>query len=449
MRIIVVGAGYVGLVAAACLSRSGHQVVCVEKDEHKLGLLQTGQLPFYEAGLEEIMTGSLAAGNLCFDRTIKPHMDAEAIMVAVGTPARRDKGVDLSQIHTVISEIVEYASRPHVIIMKSTVPPGFGVNLQERFLSRSRVPLNYVSNPEFLREGYSVRDWYHPDRIVIGGDDQNSITVAAGLYQDIDAPVLYMDISSAEMTKYSANAFLATKISFINEIANLCELVGADIVPVARAVGMDRRIGGEFLQAGLGYGGSCFPKDTCGLDFVSTCNGYVFNLLKAVIEVNNRQRVLAMRKLRTALGKLHNKTVCILGLAFKPGTDDVRESPAIDIIHLLLEEGVKIRVYDPLAHQKAGAILPDSVFFADSPLDAAFGSNALLLVTAWDEFTNADWFIMGSVMKPPYVVLDGRNCLPAEDIRAAGLCYMSIGRPVPAGTKETKVFLRDKLLAVN
>ncbi len=449
MKIIVVGAGYVGLVAAACLSRSGHRVVCVEKDEQKLGLLKTGQLPFYEAGLAEIVTGCLAAGNLRFDRTIKPHMDAEAIMVAVGTPSRRDKGVDLSQIHGVISEIVEYAVRPQAVIMKSTVPPGFGVNLQERFLSRARVSLSYVSNPEFLREGYSVKDWQRPDRIVIGGDDQDSMDVAASLYQDIEAPVLFMDIVSAEMTKYSANAFLATKISFINEIANLCELVGADILPVARAVGMDRRIGADFLQAGLGYGGSCFPKDTCGLDFVSTCNGYAFNLLKAVIEVNNRQRVLAIRKLRTALGKLHNKTVCVLGLAFKPGTDDIRESPAIDIIHLLLDEGVKIRAYDPLANQKAKEILPGGVFFADSPLDAAAGSNALLLVTAWDEFTNADWFMMGSVMKPPYVVLDGRNCLPAEDIRAVGLCYMSIGRPVPAGMKETKRFWRDKLLAVN
>ncbi|MCG8401643.1 MAG: UDP-glucose/GDP-mannose dehydrogenase family protein [Firmicutes bacterium] len=438
MKVAVVGGGYVGLVAAACLSRSGHHVVCVEKDEKKLAMLQAGEPPFFETGLAEIIAGGMAAGTLHFDQTMKPHMHAEVMMVAVGTPSRQDKGIDLSHIHAVMADIVEYAARPMLVVMKSTVPPGFGVNLKDRFLVRARAPIGYVSNPEFLREGFAVHDWYNPDRIVIGGDDPGAVNTVAGLYRGIEAPVLKMDISSAEMTKYAANAFLATKISFINEIANLCELVGADILPVAGAVGLDRRIGPEFLQAGLGYGGSCFPKDTCGLDFVSTCNGYAFNLLKAVIEVNNRQRVLAMRKLRLALGKLHNKTVGVLGLAFKPGTDDVRESPSLDIIRLLLDEGVNIRAYDPLANNKAREVLPPSVFFASSPQEAAAGSNALLAVTAWPEFTNLDWFRIGSLMKPPYVVLDGRNCLPAKDIAATGLYYLSIGRPPVSGNDKCK-----------
>jgi UDPglucose 6-dehydrogenase len=291
------------------------------------------------------------------------------------------------------------------------------------------VPVSYLYNPEFLREGHAVRDWYHPDRIVIGGDDNAAIAKLTRLYEDIEAPVLTMNIGSAEMVKYAANAFLATKISFINEIANLCELVGADILPVADAVGKDKRIGGAFLQAGLGYGGSCFPKDTCGLDFVSTCNGYSFNLLKAVIEVNNRQRVLALRKLRNALGKLHDKTICVLGLSFKPGTDDVRESPAMEIIELLLDEGVKIKTYDPMAMTNARRMLPESVCFASSALEATEHSHALLLATEWPEFINMDWSKVKALMRPPYVVLDGRICLQADEVAKNGLHYLSIGRP--------------------
>lgn len=429
MRIAVIGAGYVGLVAAACLGRSGHQVVCIEKDEGKLAGLQAGRLPFYEAGLAEIFTAGLAKGSLHLSSEIAGCLDAEMVIIAVGTPARPDGRIDLSQIYAVISQVVAQARFPQLIVMKSTVPPGFGENLKARFLSRAGVPLTYLANPEFLREGSAVRDWYYPDRIVIGGDQEIAVAKLARLYADIDAPVVSMDISSAEMVKYAANAFLATKISFINEIANLCELVGADIGPVARAVGMDRRIGGEFLQAGLGYGGSCFPKDTCGLDFVSTCNGYAFNLLKAVIEVNNRQRVLALRKLRKALGTLHDKTVCVLGLAFKPGTDDIRESPALDIINLLLDEGVKIRVYDPLAMKSAQRIVPPEVYFASGAMAAPEGCQALLVATAWPEFATLDWMAVKKMMLPPRLVLDGRNCLPAEEIIKNGLVYQGVGRP--------------------
>jgi len=429
VKVAVVGAGYVGLVAAACLSRSGHEVICIEKDEQKLAVLQAGKLPFFEAGLEEIMVDGLKSGNLKFGRKVTECLDAEMVMVAVGTPARPDKRIDLSQIYEVISDIVEQARKPLLIVMKSTVPPGFGVDLKERFLAVAKVPLGYLANPEFLREGLAVRDWYHPERIVIGADDDAAVAKMAGLYAGIDAPVLTMDIGSAEMVKYAANAFLATKISFINEIANLCELVGADILPVARAVGMDRRIGGEFLQAGLGYGGSCFPKDTIGLDFVSTCNGYAFNLLKAVIEVNSRQRVLALRKLRKALGKLHDKIVGVLGLAFKPGTDDVRESPALEIINLLLDEGARIKAYDPAAGKNAQKYLPDEVQFAANAMTAVVNCHALLIATAWPEFITMDWARVRSLMRPPFVVLDGRNCLPEGEMAKHGFNYLPIGRP--------------------
>jgi len=429
VKVAVVGAGYLGLVAAACLSRSGHEVVCIEKDEQKLTKLQAGKVPFFEEGLEKIIINGLTAGSLRFGKTVAACLDSEIVIIAVGTPARPDRGIDLSQIYDVISDIVEQASSPLLIVMKSTVPPGFGVDLKERFLAKACVPLSYLSNPEFLREGSALRDWYHPDRIIIGGDEKAARVKMTRLYADIDAPILTMDISSAEMVKYAANAFLATKISFINEIANLCELVGADILPVARAVGMDKRIGSAFLQAGLGYGGSCFPKDTCGLDFVSTCNGYAFNLLKAVIEVNNRQRVMALRKLRKAMGKLHDKTICVLGLAFKPGTDDVRESPALEIINLLLDEGAKIKTFDPLAMKNAQKLLPDSVYFAPHVMTAVANCHALLVATAWPEFISMDWVKVKAMMRPPYVVLDGRICLSENEMLNNGFHYLSVGRP--------------------
>ncbi|MQL51996.1 nucleotide sugar dehydrogenase [Desulfofundulus thermobenzoicus] len=431
MRVAVIGAGYVGLVAAGCLSHSGHDVVCIEKDARKMALLKAGRVPFFEEGLEELVLFGLKRGLLQFDGQMEACQDREIIMIAVGTPARPDGRIDLSQIYAVMDEIVFRARFPQTIVMKSTVPPGFGVNAKERYLERARVPLSYLSNPEFLREGSAVRDWYHPDRIVIGGDDETAISRLARLYAGIDAPIVTMDVSSAEMVKYAANAFLATKISFINEIASLCELVGADILPVSRAVGMDRRIGDQFLQAGLGYGGSCFPKDTCGLDFVSTCNGHAFNLLKAVIEVNKRQRLLAVRRLRHVLGRLHGKTIGVLGLAFKPGTDDVRESPSLEIINLLLDEGADVRAYDPLAMENARRALPDGVFFAPGVMEAVTDCHALLVATAWPEFSTLDWAAVRPVMHPPYLVMDGRNCLAAEELRQKGFLYWGIGRPYP------------------
>lgn len=285
MKVSVIGAGYVGLVAACSLTSSGHEVTCVEHEESKRNKLSNGFVPFYEEGLEKLLSSGLERGRLVFSGNIADALKNEVVLVAVGTPAQRDGRIDLSQVFNVATEITEKAFKSIVLVMKSTVPPGLGQQLQKRFFSGGKVKISYVSNPEFLREGQAVKDWYNPDRIVLGGDDSDALEMVKGLYNDIDAPVCIMDISSAEMVKYASNAFLATKISFINEIANLCELVGADIGPVARAVGMDKRIGSHFLQAGLGYGGSCFPKDTKGLDFISTLNGHTFNLLKAVAVV--------------------------------------------------------------------------------------------------------------------------------------------------------------------
>ena len=313
--------------------------------------------------------------------------------------------------------------------MKSSVPPGTGVRLIRRYLENTSI--TYVSNPEFLREGQAVEDWYHPSRIVIGTEDKRAADVVGQLYCDIAAPVIVTDVTSAETTKYAANAFLATKISFINEIANLCDVVGASVDDVATGVGLDPRIGPGFLRAGLGYGGSCFPKDTRALDFAALNHGYDFRLLKSTIEVNTRQRVLAVHKLRQLMGDLDGKEIALLGLAFKPGTDDMREAPSIDIPYLLYEAGAKLSVYDPVAMENASRLLPADVNFASDIYSAAVGANAIVLATEWQQFIEADWAAIKKKMKEPYVVLDGRNALSREGLKALGFQYVGIGRGVP------------------
>ncbi len=309
--------------------------------------------------------------------------------------------------------------------MKSTVPPGTGATLKARYLTHAAVPVRYVSNPEFLREGHAIDDWYHTDRIVLGSDDVEAFATMRALYADIEAPVVETDIASAETIKYASNAFLSTKISFINEIANLCDAIGADIDAVAHGVGLDARIGPQFLRAGIGYGGSCFPKDTRALDFISTMNGYQFTLLKAVIEVNNRQRLLPVVHLMRALPDLHERTVAVLGLSFKPQTDDVRESPALDIVPLLVEEGARVRMYDPVAADIsiAGAARVDDVW------EALAGASAAIVITEWPAFIELDWHRAARTMAPGAIVFDGRNCIDPEAVRAAGLTYMAVGRP--------------------
>jgi len=428
MQVIVFGAGYVGLIAAACLSHSGHEVLCIEKNLEKLEKIKKyKRAPFYEEGLDELVSKNSSGGNLRFSAEFNGEY-ADVAIVAVGTPSLADGRVDLSQIYDLVEVIVERTERPMVLAMKSTVPPGIGRKITERYLAFARAPISYVSNPEFLREGQAVWDWYNPDRIVIGGDDRDSIEKVLNLYTGIDAPRCVMDVTSAEMVKYASNAFLATKISFINEIANLCELVGADILPVSDAVGMDKRIGGHFLKAGLGYGGSCFPKDTRGLDFISTLNGHVFDLLKAVIEVNLRQRFLAIRKLSKALKGVHNRQIGVLGLAFKPNTDDIRESPALDIVKLLLEDGAKVTLYDPFADRLNTAALPGAVRLTGSHSEAIRDAHALVVCTEWHEIITIDWAGAVEQMREPKVILDGRNCLSKALMTELGFQYIGIGR---------------------
>jgi UDPglucose 6-dehydrogenase len=426
MNVTVIGTGYVGLIQGICLADVGHNVVCVDVDDAKVARLRGGVSPIYEPGIDELLAKCVASGRLRFETPaagLGPLL-GDVVFVAVGTPSSASGSADLSAVRAVVEQIADAADHDLVVVMKSTVPPGTGRSLVRRFLDAAGQRLSYVSNPEFLREGRAIDDWYTTDRIVLGGDDPAAVETVARLYAKLDSPVITTDIASAETIKYASNAFLSTKISFINEMANVCDCVGADIDAVSRGVGLDPRIGPQFLHAGIGYGGSCFPKDVRALDFISALNGYSFQLLKAVIEVNGRQRLLPVISLSRALGSLADRTVAVLGLTFKPDTDDVRESPALDIVPLLVEEGAEVRAYDPLAAPVSlgAATRVDDVWAA---LD---GASAAVLVTEWPALVHLDWKRVASVMVEPKIIFDGRNALDADAVRAAGLAYMAVGR---------------------
>jgi UDPglucose 6-dehydrogenase len=427
-RVTVVGTGYVGLVTGVCLADSGHDVTCVDINEATVRTLRSGTPTIYEPGIERLLAEGLERGNLRFETPANGWREliADIVIVAVGTPMAETGAADLSQVRSVVETLSRQADAPFTLVMKSTVPPGTGDALQRRYLSDAVHQVSYVSNPEFLREGHALTDWFSTDRIVIGASDHSAIETMRRLYADVDAPIVITDIASAETIKYASNAFLSTKISFINEIANLCDAVDADIDAVAAGVGLDTRIGPQFLRAGIGYGGSCFPKDTRALDFISTLNGYQFTLLKSVIEVNNRQRLLPVIRVARALPDLHARKVALLGLSFKPETDDTRESPALDIIPLLLEEGAEVSVYDPIARPME---LGDGVTRAGTALEALEGASAAIVVTEWPEFIGLDWARVRGAMAEPGIVFDGRNCLDPGAIEAAGLTYMAVGRP--------------------
>jgi UDPglucose 6-dehydrogenase len=427
MQVTVIGAGYVGLVAAVCLARSGHTVTCVDIDPEKVAALNVGASPIYEPGIEELLTEGLASGRLRFTTPESgwESLIAEITIVAVGTPMAGSGSADLSQVRDVVDALSDAATGPFTLVMKSTVAVGTGAALIERFLARSGLTIRYVSNPEFLREGRAIEDWYATDRIVLGSADPDHLAPLRALYADIEAPVLETDIASAETIKYASNAFLSTKISFINEIANLCDAVGANIDDVARGIGMDVRISPHFLHAGIGYGGSCFPKDTRALEFIASINGYQFSLLKAVIDVNNRQRLLPVIHLARALPDMDRRTVAVLGLAFKPGTDDVREAPAFDIIPLLLEAGASVTAYDPIARE----VPLTGVKRAATVWKALAGASAAIVTTEWPELCALDWTRVRAEMADPAIVYDGRNCLDRTAVEAAGLTYMGVGRP--------------------
>ena len=431
MNVTVIGTGYVGLIAACCLANSGHKITGVEKNNIKLDMLRQRKSPIYEEGLDEILNKVIDNGSISFTDDLATTMDtADLVIIAVGTPSLADDRADLSQIFAVAETITALAKKPLTVVMKSTVPPGTGKMLVERYFSKCAQQISYVSNPEFLREGRAVWDWYNTDRIIIGSQNTEAANQLNELYADLNVPKIHMDVTSAEMVKYASNAFLATKISFINEIANLCEYVGADIDAVAPAVGMDNRIGKQFLHAGLGYGGSCFPKDTKGLRFIASYYGYPFSVLKAVMEVNSAQKIRGMRKLLTALdNNLYNKKIALFGLSFKPGTDDTRESPGLDIAEMLISEGAQVHACDPLALASAQTLLhSDHISFYEDPYQAISGCHAIVLATEWPEFIHLDWQKIKAAMQAPYVLLDGRNAIPKESIQNLGFHYLSFGR---------------------
>jgi UDPglucose 6-dehydrogenase len=419
-KITVFGAGYVGLVAGACLSKSGHSVTVLDVDESKLASLRRGRTPFQEPGLDEIVSEGIAQGRLTFKNPADGIEYGEFVIVAVGTPSTSTGSSDLRFVNSVIEQIDSSAPSGTVVIMKSTVPPGTGAMLSRRLEPNGML---YVSNPEFLREGNAVEDWFKTDRVVLGGTPEACARVGA-LYADIDSPTLACDIASAELIKYASNAFLAMKISFANEIANLCDNVDADINTVMDGVGMDKRIGRSFLNAGIGYGGSCFPKDTRALDYLYSINGHHSQLLKAVIDVNAFQRRLPVTTLRQRLGDLNGVSVAVLGLTFKPETDDTREAPAGDIIRMLLVEGASVSGYDPV-----GVTDFDSNLYTQqaSIEDAVKGASAVIVATEWDQIVGADWTALCETMAGPKLVFDGRNCLDIAAVKNGGGDYVGVG----------------------
>lgn len=424
MKVSVVGLGYVGSVAAAGLAAGGHEVVGIDVDWARIDTYRRGQMPFYEPDLSDLINAGLQSRNLRFlhtDEVLEPL--GEVIVIATGTPAAESGGVDLSYVKSALSWVNERHPEGGVILMKSTIPPGTGALLIETILRDSRV--GYVSNPEFLREGRAVRDWFSPDRIVLGTNDERVVQVVRALYEGIEAPYVVTDVTSAELIKYAANAFLATKISFINEIAMLCDSVGATIDAVAEGISLDPRIGSSFLNAGVGYGGSCFPKDTRALDDLALHNGHSFELLRSVISVNNRQRLLPLYALRERLGRLRGVTVGVLGLAFKPHTDDVRDSPAIDLARALVQEEVLVNAYDPKV--SAGSV-PGWLTLATDPIDCAEGAQALVLMTEWEEIVEADWEAMADAAVAPKLLFDGRNALDPIRMQRLGFEYIGVGR---------------------
>ena len=429
MRITVIGLGYVGAVAASGLANAGHQVLGVDIDRERVRSLSSGNVPIYEPGLESRIVSGISDGNLRFR-----HPDdvcgsiGDIALIATGTPPRQSGAADLSQVRSALDWI---KSKPHdslVVVMKSTVPPGTGCRLLAEDLNGSRI--RYASNPEFLREGHAVLDWDSPDRIVIGAEpgDHKTVEAVKKMHAGISAPFVVTDITSAEMTKYASNAFLATRISFINEIAALCDRVGASIDAVSEGLALDPRTGSR-IYAGVGYGGSCFPKDVRALDYLALTSGVNFELLRSVINVNNKQRLLPLYALRSRFGgALSGLRVGVLGLAFKPETDDVRDAPSLDLIHALVDQGVEVQAFDPRASQTAARELPPSARIVDHPVEASAGAQALVLLTEWEEIINADWKEVARCMRPPRFVFDGRNCLSPQTMEMIGFEYHSVGR---------------------
>ena len=429
-RICVVGTGYAGLANSACLADLGNGVIGLDVDEAKIEQLNRGILPIYEPGLAEIVQRNLASGRLVFSSSYDEGMqDAELIFVCVGTPSGLEGETDLAYVEHAAIAIAERIHQPAIIVNRSTVPIGTGdwiSDMIEQHVQRADVPFQVVSNPEFLREGSAVYDWMHPDRIVLGTTDPEAAKTISHLYRALDAELIVTDPRTAEMIKYATNAFLASKISFINEIANICEALGADVRTVAHGMGTDRRISPHFLEAGIGWGGSCFPKDVRALAYIAAVHGQHPQMLRAVMEINTDQRKRAVTKVREILGGFRGKVIAVWGLTFKPNTDDMRDAPAISIVRMLQNEGATVRAYDPVAMDQAKEALP-GVIYCESPYAAAQEADAVLLVTEWNEFKQLDMDRVRDLMRQP-ILLDGRNVYDPQEMRERGFIYRGMGR---------------------
>ncbi|SDS29063.1 UDPglucose 6-dehydrogenase [Paenibacillaceae bacterium GAS479] len=438
MKLAVIGTGYVGLVSGVCFAELGNEVICVDKMEDKIGKLQSGEVPIYEPGLKELIASNVSAGRLSFTTDLPEAVRAaDVVILAVGTPSLPSGEANLSYIRQAAKEIGESINGYKVIVTKSTVPVGTNEKIGSILSENTIHPFDIASVPEFLREGSAIRDTLNPDRIVIGADSPTARERLSALHRPLTDNILLTDIRSAEMIKYASNAFLATKISFINEIANICEKVGADVTQVAEGMGYDQRIGSSFLKAGIGYGGSCFPKDTEALIQIAGHVDYEFKLLKSVVEVNKDQRFNVIRKLETTLGELAGKTVAIWGLAFKPETDDVRDAPAFEIIQTLLDLGAKVRAYDPVAQENfSRGMQHGNVAYCSSAEEAATGADALCLLTEWREFREYPLTRLETLLRRP-VLIDGRNQFTEEELAGTSFIYYSVGRPnLNKGVKE-------------
>jgi len=427
--ICMIGVGYVGLVTGACLADLGNHVVCLNRSKEKAENLKKGVMPIYEPGLEEVVRRNYKAGRLDFTTNYQEAIsEAELVFIAVGTPSGVDGEADLKHVQDAAENVARAMDHPLIIVNKSTVPIGTGdwvANIVEKN-KNADVAFSVVSNPEFLREGSAVYDFMNPDRVVLGSLNRQAAEAVAQLYFPLQCPIIITDLRTAEMIKYASNAFLATRISFINEISSICERLGADVKDVARGMGYDKRIGPAFLEAGVGWGGSCFPKDVRALAHMATIHGCHPQLLRAVMEINRDQRVKVLQKLREILGSLDGKEIGILGLSFKPNTDDMREAPSIEIIRLLRNEGVLIKVYDPVAMDVARGILKDITYCRD-PYEVAQGSDALVVVTEWNEFKQLNMVRIKGAMRQP-VLIDGRNIYQPAEMKSLGFTYRGMGR---------------------
>ncbi len=437
-NICVIGTGYVGLVTGVCFADLGNRVVCLDVDQKRIDGLKNNIMPIYEPGLEQLTIQNVKAGRLSFTTNYHAALEGmEFAFIAVGTPSGVEGEADLQYIRAAAESIAENIDTPMIVVNKSTVPVGTGdwvADVIRKKRAGKTLDFKVVSNPEFLREGSAINDFMSPDRVVLGSMDKGATEQVARLYSSLRCPILITDLRTAEMIKYASNAFLATRISFINEIANMCEEMGADVREVAQGMGLDKRIGHAFLDAGLGWGGSCFPKDVKALEHMAVLNGTHPQLLQAVMEINRNQRRRAVLKLRKALGGLNEKVVGVLGLSFKPNTDDVRDAPALEVIRLLENEGATVKVYDPQAMEVAAPYIKKAVF-CDDPYCAVTDVDALVLATEWNEFKQLDFPRIRSLMRNP-VILDGRNLWDGEALRAMGFTYFGIGRGVTVNPRD-------------